>query len=68
MKIRDKNLKKDIDVSHKDCPKLECYWPRLDPGVFTQGQGYRSCGGKPEWLCGRREITGCPIIKENKNG
>ena len=62
MKVRDKNLKQTVDVSDKECLKRECYWPRPDPGVFTQGVGYRTRypGMKTEWLCGNREIHGCP--------
>lgn len=60
MKVRDKNVKKEVDVSNEDCATRECYWPRPDPGVFTQGQGYRQRSGKQEWLCGNREIHGCP--------
>ena len=70
MKVKDKQLRVLVDVAHKDCPTLKCYWPRQDPGIFTQGQGYRSRDpygkSKPEWLCGRREISGCPLIKEPK--
>ena len=64
MKIKDKNEKRMVDVSDKDCPKRKCYWAREDPGVFTQGVGYRRREGKPIWLCGNREIHGCPINKE----
>ena len=62
MKVRDKHLKKDVSVCERDCPSRECYWPREDPGIFTQGIGYRTRnpGFKPEWLCGTREIHGCP--------
>ena len=62
MKVRDKNVKQLVDVSDEECPKRECYWPRPDPGVFTQGVGYRTRypGRKPDWLCGNREISGCP--------
>lgn len=61
MKIRDKQIKKMVDVSREECPTFECYWPRPDPGVFTQGQGYRQrASGSAGWLCGRREISGCP--------
>ena len=63
MIIRDKNVKELVDVCDKDCPKRTCYWPRSDPGVFTQGVGYRTREGKQEWLCGRREINGCPQPK-----
>ena len=62
MKIRDKNVKQMVDVCDRDCLKRRCYWPREDPGVFTQGVGYRTRnpGQKREWLCGNREIRGCP--------
>jgi hypothetical protein len=62
VKIKDKNVKQMVDVSDKECPTRECYWPRPDPGIFTQGVGYRTRypGKKPEWLCGNREIRGCP--------
>jgi hypothetical protein len=58
MIIRDKSLKKDVDVSDKRCPQRPCYWARMDPGVFTQGVGYRHRSNN--WLCGNREINGCP--------
>lgn len=66
MKIRDRKLKQDVDVSDKDCPKRKCYWPRPNPGVFVQGRGYRRYGDKrdKEWLCGTRNIHDCPITKE----
>jgi hypothetical protein len=62
MKIKDKKLKEMVDVSSRECPTRECYWPRPDPGVFTQGVGYRTRNpkAKPEWMCGTREINGCP--------
>ena len=66
MKIRDRNLKTLVDVVDKDCLKRPCYWPRQDPGDFTQGQGYRTrlnAKGGIDWLCGRREINGCPHPK-----
>ena len=62
MKIKDKHLKKMVDVSDKDCPARKCYWPRLDPGSFTQGIGYRH--RSDDWLCGTREAHGCPPDKE----
>ena len=63
MKIRDKQYKVLVDVSDKECPKRECYWARIDPGVYTQGVGYRTRnpGHKLEWFCGNREIHGCPL-------
>lgn len=68
MKIKDKELKKEIDVSEKICPKYKCYWPRPNPGSFSQGRGYRSYGDKrdKEYLCGTRNAHGCPEIRELK--
>lgn len=61
MKVRDRNIKQTVDVRCGDCLQYKCYWPRPDPGVFTQGQGYRkSAHGDRGWLCGNREIRGCP--------
>jgi len=62
VKVKDKNHKELVDVCDRDCLQRPCYWPREDPGVFTQGVGYRSRNerGKPDWLCGNREIRGCP--------
>jgi len=68
MKIRDKMLRVKVDVSDGICPKRPCYWPRIDPGVFIQGQGYRTRTGKQEWLCGTREVNGCPIPKPCPSG
>ncbi len=64
MKIKDKNLKKMVDVCDKDCASRSCYWPRLDPGAFTQGQGYRFRSN--DWLCGTRESKGCPDEPQNE--
>lgn len=66
MKVKDKELKVLVDVAQKECPTYSCYWPRPDPGVFTQGVGYRQRTGKQGWLCGRREIHGCPVSPEIK--
>lgn len=63
MLIKDRQFKVNVDVSDADCLNRKCYWPRPDPGVFTQGQGYRQRAGKQGWLCGNREIRGCPIPK-----
>ena len=60
MKIKDREFKKLVDVADKDCPNRKCFWPRPDPGIFTQGIGYRRRPGKQEWFCGTREIHGCP--------
>ena len=51
------------DVYDKDCPTRVCFWNRQDPGIFTQGVGYRerNPGTKRAWLCGTREIHGCPV-------
>ena len=68
MKIKDKILKVMVDVSEKDCPLFTCYWARQNPGIFTQGQGYRRYGDKRdnEYICGNREIRGCPVKPELK--
>lgn len=64
MKIRDTNMKANVDVCDRDCPRRSCYWPRPDPGVFNQGTGYSTRDSrKREWLCGTREIDGCPDPK-----
>lgn len=63
MKVRDKKLRVSVDVKEANCVKdgRNCYWPRPDPGVFSQGQGYQTRGSGPVgWLCGTREINGCP--------
>ena len=62
MKVFDEELKEMVNVCDQECPKRECYWPRTDPGVFTQGKGYKTRGAKVsnEWICGTREVRGCP--------
>jgi hypothetical protein len=60
MKVRDKTLRKTVDVLDRGCPRKQCYWPRQDPGVFVQGVGYRQRPGPIQWLCGTREAKGCP--------
>ena len=62
MKVKDKDLNKVVDVCDIDCPNRPCYWPREAPGVFTPGKGYkrRGNGQDRDWLCGTREIHGCP--------
>ena len=63
-----KNINKMVNVADIDCLNRKCYWPRPDPGIFTQGFGYRQRNKKPEWLCGTREIHGCPnsVTKHNQ--
>jgi len=61
MKVKDKNVKEMVEVVGKRCLTASCYWPRPDPGSFTQGVGYsQRKSGKLGWLCGTREIHGCP--------
>ena len=62
MNIRDKNIKQHVDVQCEDCQTYKCYWPRLNPSIYNQGQGYRD----KMWLCGRRVISGCPDAPEVK--
>lgn len=68
MEIMDKNMKVKVDVYNKDCLTLKCYWPRRNPGSFSQGRGYRSYGDKrdDQWLYGTRNAHGCPDITEKK--
>ena len=70
MKVYDKNVKKKVEVAEKECPEYTCYWARPNPGIFTQGQGYRSYGDSRDkmWLCGTREIHGCPENPTKKGG
>jgi hypothetical protein len=58
VKVRDKELNKQVDVYCKGCLTYTCYWPRPDPGTFTQGKGYSFRSN--DWLCGEREAHGCP--------
>ncbi len=67
MQIKDKELNKMIDVAQKECPTFICYWPRPDPGIFTQGQGYRKSVIDRGWLCGNREVRGCPDCPKKKD-
>lgn len=62
MKVYDKDLEVSVSVCSVDCPNRDCYWPRSDPGVFIPGKGYKSRGSEPsyEYICGEREIHGCP--------
>ena len=61
MKVRDRQHKAWVHVLDAGCPKRDCYWPRLDPGSYTQGVGYRH--RSDDWLCGTREARGCPRDK-----
>lgn len=63
MKILDKNIPAKVDVYVPSCLTRPCYWPRTNPGVFTQGRGYRN--PSKDWLCGTRQAHGCPTDEEN---
>ena len=68
-RVYDRKAKARVWVRDRDCLKLKCYWPRPDPGVFTQGVGYSTRkSGDAGWLCGTREARGCPDTKEYRNG
>lgn len=58
MKVRDSKVGRLVDVYEKACLSRECYWARQDPGSFTPGKGYTHRSN--DWLCGTREIRGCP--------
>ncbi len=60
MLIKDKELKVKVDVLDAECLQRRCYWPRSNPGVYTQGRGYSNAKPK-EWLCGTRCAHGCPF-------
>lgn len=62
MRLKDKNIGKHVLVLCRECIGFKCYWPRPDPGVFVQGKGYtvRPSNIKQDWVCGTREIQGCP--------
>ncbi len=68
MKVRDKKIKQTVDVYNKECLGLKCYYPRRNPGSFVQGRGYRSFGDERdnEWICGTRQVHGCPDKVEKK--
>ena len=68
MFIKDKDLKKMVDVSGPKCLTYQCYWGRPDPGVFVQGRGYQTRGSKPstDYICGTRAIHGCPDNPKEK--
>lgn len=67
MLIKDKKLKKEVDVSCKDCPRFECYKPQPYRGVFIQGQGYRNSEARKHYVCGTRENQEvCPDVPEVK--
>ena len=60
MKIKDKNIQETVDVFARGCLQKTCYWPRPNPGSFTQGRGYQNTGVKG-WVCGTRHAHGCPV-------
>jgi len=60
MKIYDEDIGQKVDVCEPECPDRYCYWPRPDPGIFTQGKGYRTRKNPRGYICGYREIRGCP--------
>ena len=68
MKVRDKELRVDVEVRAKECTTYYCYWPLRNPGVFVLGHGYRNA--KKDYLCGTREIHGCPktVLQKEARG
>ena len=62
MKVRDNELKLMVDVLQSRCLRRSCYWPRQNPGSFTQGRGYSN--PTKDWVCGTRQIHGCPTKSE----
>jgi len=68
MLITDKKLKKQVFVSDENCIILKCYWARPNPGIFVQGRGYQRFGDERDnqYICGTREIHGCPEREERE--
>lgn len=62
MKVKDKNLKMMVNVYASNCLNKSCYWPRSNPGVFSQGRGYSNATN--EMLCGTRHAHGCPSTSD----
>jgi len=58
MQVLDTTVGEKVNVYDSHCPRRSCYWARRDPGSFTQGKGYSFRSNN--WLCGNREIRGCP--------
>jgi hypothetical protein len=59
--IKDKQLKKDVDVCDKDCPNKKCYHPHFIQGFVQPGRGmiyYPK--DMQKWKCLTRENSGCP--------
>lgn len=64
MQVRDKQLKKNVDVSDKDCPKRWCYSPCEWKGTITPGVGYNYAPKSMwRWTCLHRDNHGCPHPK-----
>lgn len=55
MKILDDGIGELVDVECNDCLNYTCYYPCTDPGVPGWGLGKST-----SWLCGTREVHGCP--------
>jgi hypothetical protein len=49
-----------VDVVDKVCAVRSCFVLGQDKGAFVQGRGYVRYNDKPEWVCFRRHIYGCP--------
>ena len=55
-----------VDVSQKECPKLNCYQLGQDKGPYSPGRGYTSYYKTPKWVCMRRHLHGCPDVEERE--
>ena len=65
MNVKDKKLKKMVDVNRVECPELDCYNPCEWKGSITPGIGY-SYAPKSQWhyTCLTRDNHGCPTRRE----
>jgi hypothetical protein len=51
-----------VEVVDALCAKRTCFNLFQDKGTFVQGRGYTSYHAKPQWVCGRRHLHGCPHV------
>ncbi len=58
MKVKIKGKK--VDVLDADCRTRSCLTLGQDKGTFVPGRGYTKYHEKPEWVCLRRMLHGCP--------
>jgi hypothetical protein len=45
---------------YQDCLSRECFHLFRNKGPFVPGRGYTSYYKKPQFICGRNHLHGCP--------